>query len=354
MIKAGPEDKIYPVGKIATIVDSLAAEGVRATDALLDVGLAQSALSSPGTRVSLNQVLECCRNAIRLSRDPYFAYRTGLRLHVSAHGMYGFALLSGTNLRQTMHFAVKYRHLATPLTDISFKEEGHCGVWTIVPIATPRIGVSLYRFLVEFKFGMLMSLHRDVVSSSFVAREIRLTYGSPADARVYAEVLGSSVMPQRAANQLVFDAAWLDCAPNLGNQLTFSAMAKICDEMLEEMRDQVGVVGKVREILMTDIAHPPSFNAIAKTLRMPARSLRRRLSEKNTSFRKLADEQRMRAAIRSLRDTDLTIGEIAHVLGFSDAANFRQAFRRWTRGAPVQFRDFSRDPLGVRRPGQPH
>ena len=33
-------------------------------------------------------------SAMRLSTDPYFAYHAGLRIHVSAFGLYGFAALS--------------------------------------------------------------------------------------------------------------------------------------------------------------------------------------------------------------------------------------------------------------------
>lgn len=49
----------------------------------------------------------------------------------------------------------------------------------------------------------------------------------------------------------------------------------------------------------------------------------------------------MDMAIKYLRDTDLTIEDIAYMLGFSDAANFRHAFYRWTKAAPYQFRHVS-------------
>jgi AraC-like DNA-binding protein len=37
----------------------------------------------------------------------------------------------------------------------------------------------------------------------------------------------------------------------------------------------------------------------------------------------------------------LTVEDIAESLGFSDAANFRHAFRRWTKAAPHEFRGIS-------------
>jgi hypothetical protein len=52
MIKAGADEKVYPVVKIAALVDALAAEGVAPEDALSGVHVAKQALSSPSTRVS--------------------------------------------------------------------------------------------------------------------------------------------------------------------------------------------------------------------------------------------------------------------------------------------------------------
>ena len=71
---------------------------------------------------------------------------------------------------------------------------------------------------------------------------------------------------------------------------------------------------------------------------MSARTLRRKLREEKTSFRKLVDELHMEMAIRYLRETDLTVEHISELLGFSDVANFRQAFCRWTKAAPHKFR----------------
>ena len=81
-IRPGPSEKVYRVAKIAAVVDALGAEGVGRSEALNGVNLSESALNSPDTWVSLNQVIECFRNAESLRADRDFAYRTGLRFHV--------------------------------------------------------------------------------------------------------------------------------------------------------------------------------------------------------------------------------------------------------------------------------
>jgi AraC-like DNA-binding protein len=334
MIEPGADDKIYPVVKLATILDALVAEGVSTQNALAGVRLSKSAISSPATRVSLNQVIECYRNADKLSNDPHFAYNAGLRLHVSGYGMYGFAILSSMNYRQTMHFAMKYHQLATPLAAIVFKEQNGCGTWTFAPLPHVHIDASLYKFIVEMQFGIFLSLHRDIMGPSFAARELHATYGPPADAPKYLGIFGSPVLFGR----FLFDAAWLDGTPNLGNEITYSTVVGLCDGLMEEFRLHIGLIGKVRQALMINLMRATSFDDIANSLNMSPRTLRRRLREENTSFRKLVDELRMDMAIKYLRDTDLTVEDIAEALGFSDAANFRHAFRRWTNSAPHEFR----------------
>jgi len=47
---------------------------------------------------------------------------------------------------------------------------------------------------------------------------------------------------------------------------------------------------------------------------------------------------RMRHAVTMLRDSDLSITEIAIQLGYSDSAHFTRAFRRWTCVAPSKYR----------------
>jgi transcriptional regulator GlxA family with amidase domain len=46
----------------------------------------------------------------------------------------------------------------------------------------------------------------------------------------------------------------------------------------------------------------------------------------------------MQIALKYLRTTRLANEDIALALGFSDAANFRRAFRRWTNKSPTEIR----------------
>jgi AraC-like DNA-binding protein len=341
-IEAGADESVYPVVKVAAVVAALEAEGISRDDALKGVHLPPNALSSPAARVSINQVITCYRNAIRLTRDRFFAYRAGLRFHVSTYGMYGFAILSSASFHQTMQFALKYHELATPLVELAFRQDANNATWIVEPIAHPAIDAALYRFLTEMQFGIHVSLHRDVMGASFAPRQFHLTYDQPDASETYPPGCDWPVLFGQSENRFVFDPALLDARADFGNEITYSMVVRLCDQLMDELQLRTGIAGKVREALLVNLARPTSFEAVARHLKMSTRTLRRKLSEENTSFRALLDDLRMQVAIKYLRDTNLTIEAIAAALGFSDAANFRHAFRRWTGRPPQEFRNHSR------------
>jgi AraC-like DNA-binding protein len=338
MLNVGYGEKLHSATKLAALCEALFAEGIPPGDVMRGVQLAVEDLHLPTTRVSIDQMIETCRNAIRLSSDPQLAFRVGSSIHLSAYGMYGYAMLCSTNFRTTMEFAVRYHQLATPLTTIAFEEFPTSARWTIAPLPHPRLNPVLYEFVTELQIGIHLSLMRDVIGASFSAREICLV--SPAaSARLTPDLVGCPVVYEHSANQIVLDTSWLDRVPTLGNRATHAAMLEVCDRLVTDLGRRTGISGRVRQVLLEDIAQSPNLESVAMRLRTTARTLRRQLRTEDTSFQALFDEFRMQLAIRYLRDTDMTGEDIATAVGISDAANFRRAFRRWTGKSPNEFKE---------------
>jgi AraC-like DNA-binding protein len=341
MVKVGTDDKVYSVAKIALVVDALREGGVTPDEALEGAHVLAAELNSPAARISLNQVLAVYRNAVRLAPNPHFAYLTGLRSHISTYGMYGFALLSSTNFRQTMQIAMQFHQLATPLTEIFFREVDGSGVWTIVPLPHLLIDADLYKFLVELQFGHIVSLHRDVMGPAFAPSELHVTFAEPNGIRGTVPPFGCEMVLSQPENRLIFDATWLDVPATLGNPITYPGVVALCDAMVDELEHCSGLAGKVREVLLRKLGHDTSLASVSEQLKIPQRTLRRRLLEEGTSFRDIGEHLRTELAVKYLRDTDLSVEDIAFALGFSDAANFRHAFHRWTGKSPNEFRNGS-------------
>ncbi len=330
-------DKLYEPTKLAAVIDTLVGEGVAPGEALHDVGVPFGKLHDPATLVSIRQLLVACQNAGRLSRNQHLPYNIGASVHVSAYGMYGYAILCSPSFRHAMEFAT-YHPLASPLTTISYSEEPGSAIWTLEPVAHSSVDDQLYRFIVELQIGIHTSLHRDVMGQSFAPREITFAYQPAGDFRLTEELAGCALRFGQSANRIIFDSKWLDEAPRFGNRITYVAIQATCDSLLSDLSLRSGTAGKVREILIGNLASRKTLSDTARLLGVTSRTLSRRLSDQGTSFRALSDELRGQAAMKYLRETAMTNEDIAFVLGFVDEANFRHAFQRWTGKTSSEYR----------------
>src|SRR5581483_11425606 len=204
------------------------------------------------------------------------------------------------------------------------------------PTLVPSLDAITYRFIVELHVGIGISLHREVMGRSFVPRELRVTYDS--ESPHLQNVVGCPVRCDANEDAWAFDKAWLDGPATLGNEVTYVEVVKLCDRLLRDMRLEIGLAGSVREVLLVNLAQPMTLDGLARRLKMPARTLKRKLRQEGTSYRKIVNDLRKQLAIRYLNDTELSLEDIASVLGYAEPAAFRHAFRRWTRESPGKFR----------------
>jgi AraC-like DNA-binding protein len=334
----GLSERVYESTKLAALFDGLVDLGCPAGEILRNVNLAVDDVHSPKSRISLAELMTACENAIRLASDPHLPYRIGTSIHVSAYGMYGFAILCCPDFRKAMAFAELYHALAAPLATIEFTEADGLASWVIEPNARAATDPQLYRFITEMQIGIHISLMRDIMGPTFTPDRISLAYPQAHDFGLPAEQIGCPLSFASSANRIVFRSAWLDQAANLGNKTTYPAVVALCDDLLSDLKSRIGVAGEIRALLLRELTSPPSLATIAKRLDVSDRSLRRQLREQGISFRGLLDELRMQIALKYLRTTRLANEDIALALGFSDAANFRRAFRRWTNKSPSEIR----------------
>jgi AraC-like DNA-binding protein len=338
MFEIGPDEEIYSVFKIGKIVDCLMAEGVPLTAAMEGIHIAEAELTSPLTKVSANQIAQSYKNALKYSRSPSFAFDAGSEFHVSTFGIYGLALLSGIDFRQSIAFGLQYYQLAAPLLNATFEERDSSAAWCITVLPFRSLDTALRDFIVELQFSAVLRVHRDIMGPDFRLTQIHLNAQRPTQGAHHAEKFGCEVLYEQPQNRLLFPAEWLDRKPALGNPVTHAQAAIICEQLLTELKHNTGVAGRVRQVLLTNLESPPNVDTLAGQLGLSTRTLRRRLQEENTSYRELIDDLRAQTAIRYMRDTRLTVETIAFLLGFGDPAAFRHAFRRWTKTAPNEFR----------------
>lgn len=109
--------------------------------------------------------------------------------------------------------------------------------------------------------------------------------------------------------------------------------------VIKPMVSDVGVAARIRRLLGSDFRRElPTFEELAYQLNMSERTLRRRLDREGTSYQRIKDQQRRELAISLLENDELTVSDVAELLGFSDPSAFHRSFKRWTGRAPGDYR----------------
>lgn len=333
-----PDERIYAPYKIGALVEVLAEQGIAAADSLNGTGIDIDKLDDPFALTSVRQYMMVCMNAVSLSRDPATPFEVGSRLHVSAYGMYGYALLSCLSLRDYFKLAVKYRRLATPPILIEWAEYSDSVVWTFPEIFVSPPSPELRQFLIEQQFSLHVTHLQDVAGRSCPPLRACFSYAPPPHADLYGKYLGCPCFFDQPRFELAYDAAMLDQKPRMAHRLTAALLQETCDRLIGQAKISAGVSGHVYRILMDRPGDFPTMEAVADILHMTSRTLRRQLEAEGTSFHTIIDDVRSSLAIEYLKTTKLSTLDIAILLGFSDAASFRRALKRWTGKGPGQFR----------------
>lgn len=342
---AGPgglDQQTFPTHKIAALADALSEEGVEPLQILPNTGFARiEDLYDPNARVSYRQMIAAFENAMRLPVAAGLAMRLGKRVRVTGTGLYGYALLSSSTGREASAFCLRYYRVLGPVCSMSIDEDSHSVSWSFEPILSPDPGAELYRFCAEAHSVITANLLVDILGPRLRLRSVHFCYPAPAHAEYYNAAFGCPVSFDQPRNEIVHSPHWLDQPLEYADRITHALTRQLCQEMLADVTAREGSTGKVYAALLRHPGRTPALDEIAAELGLGERALRRRLSQEGNSFHQIVAEVRRQLAIRYLRQTTMTIEEIADRLGYSDAANFRHAFRRWTNQPPSAFRQQS-------------
>lgn len=183
------------------------------------------------------------------------------------------------------------------------------------------------------------------LSSWLVARRIplqRVCYrtrsaerGSEADGLFDAPVVYGS--PRYGVE---FESRWLELPIVQTRQSLEEFLERVPGQLIGRYRDQATLTERIRRQLRRRLDQElPSFDEVARALAMTPQTLRRRLQDEGQGYQALKDDLRRDAAIEYLARADLTLCEIAGLLGFSEPSAFHRAFKRWTGVAPGEYRN---------------
>lgn len=297
---------------------------------LADLPISVEALRDPATRVPLKLCEAIVARAHALTHEPALAYYLGLQTKVSSHGFLGFAAMTAGTVREALELATRFASTRTSALGLALYVEGPTA--SLVLEERTSLG-PLREFLVIALVVGIWQLGETLTGGRLAGHAEVAFAAPPATARFPG---AHRIQFGRPAHRLVFDAATLDRALATADPVAAKLAIEQCERELAAVVD-AGLPSRIRGLLAAR-AELPAVGAVARELHMSERTLKRKLAAHDTTYSTIRDDLRRQRALLLLDNRELSIGEIATKLGYSELPNFTRAFRKWTGQTPAAYR----------------
>lgn len=308
---------------------------VRFEDLLGRVGLPDVALDRASSLLPLREVLSVVEEAAHATGIENLSLLLATTGGLDALDIYGAYVKNAPTLLEAIRRADQYISWHTLGARLTLtREERNIVVWRYELSRTVRADR-------RHAFLFLLVLMRDVVrlaaGPGWMPDELRLEQARPVDCRDLHEAFGERIVWGAGMNALAFPEALLarPMAPQAEDQSGPQASA----EAIETSTPLPEFIGSLRHLIRSYLpTGSPHAAFLARLSGHSLRSLQRRLAAAGVSCSELVEQVRCEAAFELMRDPAMRLIDVGLELGYSDAANFSRAFKRWTGLAPRSWR----------------
>jgi AraC-like DNA-binding protein len=310
---------------------------VRFEDLLKQAGLPQVRLDHHTSFLPLCDVLAVVERAARATGIEHFALLLATAAGLDALGDYGRHIKAAPTLLEAIRRADRYISWHTLGARLSLAVEGTTCVWRYdLPAAVRHDRQHGY----PFALVVMRDIVRLAAGPHWLPKELRLEQPMSAGfSRPLEEAFGHRIQWGAGENALVFAQSLLSLPFTWAREDHDAPTSGIAARALESSTPSADFVGSLRQLIRSFLpAGYPSAASLAHASQVPLRSFQRALALSGVSFSDLVEQVRFEMGVEMMRDPRARLIDIGLELGYSDAANFTRAFRRWTGQAPLSYR----------------
>jgi AraC-like DNA-binding protein len=291
-------------------------------------------MKRPGGRYRLDSIDNLWRKASKIIADPCFGLKAAELWHPSNFSALGYAMLASNTLRTAFERMDRYHRVLSDERPITLDETEE-GLNLTLVFSHEKRDIPARN---DAALAIIMSMCRLNYLEDLAPVSVTLTHPKPSCSARFYEYFRSPVVFEAPANSLTLPIEAVDKnLPGSNPQL-----AELNDQVMIEYLAQLGqdhITEKVKAVIIDQLpSGKVTDETVARTLYMSSRKLQRQLRSDDTTFTTLLTEIRQDLAQRYLREQDISLTEIAFLLGFSESSAFSRAFKRWMGVTPSEYR----------------
>jgi AraC-like DNA-binding protein len=324
-------------GALARLAARQAADaGVDVAPLLAAAGLTAAQMADPDARLDAKrQIIFIAAVARALGRDR-LGFELGQNFDLRTIGLLYYVAASAGTLIEAARRIERYGSVGNEGAIFRCGHDGH------LEIRVDYVGVARHsdRQQVEFFLATIVRLCRSLTGLSLRPERVSIAHSRSGDVADYDRFFGCRTTFHADRDAVVFKDECRDLPVVTADPHLSDILLRYCEDTLASRRRGTGTLRtQVENAIAPLLPHgKPTIAAIAQILHVSTRTLARRLAEEDASFASVLEDMRRHLSLRYLDDPDLSISEIAWLLGYREVGAFTHAFRRWTGASPSELR----------------
>ncbi len=309
------------------VASRLAQQGLDAHACLAAFGL-QHALQDSHVVAEVETLAAFYDDAARQLQQPDLGLDLVSAVVRGAYGLAEFGIRAAPTIREAIRRLARFSVLLNEATVVELAETP---TTLEVHQRIPGYPLSGGRHANEFFIGVLLVSGCAITEGGLRAAEVWFSHPAPADLSRHRAIFSDAKLSfDRPDNGMAISHENAEHALASADPQLMRAIDHQAETLLAGRSTHHEFIDRVRECTGRALRDgSPSLADVAPLLAMTPRTLQRRLSEHDTSFREVVDGLRSELHAR-LAAQGICAEEIAFRLGYADMGSFRRAQRRWS------------------------
>jgi AraC-like DNA-binding protein len=292
--------------------------------------------TDPDSQVPVSAQVALWQLVAQMTSDPGFGVRTGASMRVRDYGLLGYTFYYSATLGAALRRLVRFGHILSDAVQFTLTASGQDHV--ALAEGHPALGVGL-PYAVDNRLAAMVAGCREITGLEIVPAHVDFAYRQPANTLEHRQFFRCPLRFGQPGSKVKFHKRDLVLPVNHADETLAGYLSEHAEHVLRNLTTGNSLAEEVRSAIWALLSEgPPTLHRVASQLRMPARTLQRRLAGERTSVREEIERIRKDMATAALQDRTKPIEEIAFLLGYAEPSTFYRSFRRWTGKTPHQYR----------------
>jgi AraC-like DNA-binding protein len=307
------------------------------TQALLQrTSLTLQQINDPSLRLKVRDQIRFLNLVAGALRDDWLGFHLAQPHDLREFGFLYYVSASSETLGNALQKLARYTEIANEGVSLTFRETRNVGV------TFHYVGVSrhLDRHQIEFFMVFLVRLCRQLTGIQLVPTRVRLAHHRGGQYPELTKFFGGNVQFGAAVDEITFAPAIENLPVVTADNYLNKLLITYCEEALAQRPTRRSSFrASVENAIVPLLPHgDANFQAIARRLGLSQRTLARRLAGEGLNYSDILQSLKVDLAWRYLADEDLSISQVAWLLGYQEVSSFTHAFKRWTGNTPREAR----------------